>query len=432
MMPISILCFGYHAWSPTWKRNQSLMAALAARPGVARVHFVNPAVSLLTPPAQLRRELTTHHRHRWRGIVPYRPVPGVRVWTPWHFLPVRARQGGLAPAERAVLGRLMLRGLGDEPFILYVNDIREEARALIELARPRAALCVFDWSDDFAEFARDPAAQRRLSELTELAIREADLVLCVNANLARRAAALGARVETVVNATGLRAAGEAAQSGSASAGARALGARLRHPVLGYEGNINDHRVDLDLVAVIARRHPEWTLLFLGQLQPGLDRRLGEAPNVVFHPLVPHAELAEYLRLFDVCLIPHLDNAHTAGNNPLKLYDYLTTGKPVVATRIAGLEGFEDVVQVADGHAGFLAALEQAVAVPEPPAVAARRRERARAHTWEARAHQVEAAIAASLAAVGRRAGDEGDGGGRGERRAEGRTAGPRGPGNRSR
>ncbi len=428
MTPISILCFGYHAWSPTWKRNQSLMAALAARPGVKQVHFVNPAVSLFTPPRALGRELATHHRHRWRGIVPYRPVPSVRVWTPWHFLPVRTRRQGMAPAERAVLGRLLTRGLGDEPFILYVNDVRDEARALIELARPRAALQVFDWSDDFAEFARDPAARQRLAALTEIAIREADLVLAVNSTLARRAAALGARVETVVNATGLHPVAEGAAPGSASAGARALAGRLRHPVIGYEGNINDHRVDLDLVAEIARRHPEWTLLFLGQLQPGLDRRLGDASNVVFHPLVPHAELADYLRLFDVCLIPHLDNAHTAGNNPLKLYDYLTTGKPVVATRIAGLEGFEDVVQVADGHAGFLAALEAAVAVPEPPAVAARRRERARSHTWDARARQVEAALGAALAAVGgQKMGEVGR-----APRDETRTAASREPGDRSR
>jgi hypothetical protein len=98
------------------------------------------------------------------------------------------------------------------------------------------------------------------------------------------------------------------------------------------------------------------------------------------------------------LIPHLDNAHTAGNNPLKLYDYLTTGKPIVSTRIAGIAGFEDVVTVADDREAFIRAVEAAVAAPASVTEAAAHRTRAAAHTWEARAAQVEAAIRRARAA----------------------------------
>jgi len=155
------------------------------------------------------------------------------------------------------------------------------------------------------------------------------------------------------------------------------------------------------VVELARRHPEWTICFLGLVQLDFDRRFPPLPNLVFHPQVPHAELSDYLSLFDVCLIPHLDNAHTAGQSPLKLYDYLTTGRPVVSTRIAGIDDFADVIEIADTRAEFIAAVEAAVSASgrEPPEAAAARRARGAEHTWDARARQVEAILLGALGSL---------------------------------
>jgi glycosyltransferase involved in cell wall biosynthesis len=312
-------------------------------------------------------------------------------------LPFRSRFPALARADRALQRDRMLGPLAHRPFVLYVNGIREETTPLIDLVRPQATFQVFDWSDDFAEFPRDPAARTRIQALTAEEIGRSDLVLAVNDSLAARARALGARVVTVVNATGLS---PALADGPGAASARALAAGLRRPILGYAGFINEHRIDAELVRELARRHPDWTLLFLGLVQLDFDRQFADLPNVVFHPLVPHAELAQYLTLFDVCLIPHLDNAHTAGNNPLKLYDYLTTGRPIVSTPIAGISGFEDVVQVARDRESFIRAVESAVRDPGGPEAAAARLRRGAGESWEARAAQVESAIAGALALEG--------------------------------
>ncbi len=389
--PFTILCFGYHPWSPVWKRNQSMMAALSRRPGVERVIFVNPEVALATPPRRLARELRTLRRHAWRGVAPFRPAPRIDVVTPVHWLPLRRRVPTLGRLDRALIRSRLQRRLGGRPFILLVNGVREETLNLVDLVAAEAAYRVFDWSDDFAQFPRDPVAKAHIEALTIECIQNADLVLAVNENLASRARALGARVEVVLNASGLhpRAPGE---RGPGAARAADLARRLRRPILGYAGFINEHRVDRELVTELARRHPEWTLLFLGLVQLGFDRHLRDLPNVVFHPLVPHAELADYLAIFDVCLIPHLDNLHTAGNNPLKLYDYLTTGRPIVATQVAGVEGFADVIHTARDRDDFIAAVEAAVAVSEPPEVAEQRLARAAEHTWEARAAQVESIL----------------------------------------
>ena len=387
--PLTILCFGYHPWSPSWKRNQSLTAALAARPGIDHVRFVNPPVTMLTPLRRLWTELHGDHRHRWRGVLHYRPRPKVQVLTPLEWLPFQSRFPILARADRRLQRADILGPLADRPFILYVNGVREETAAFADLVAPYAELRVFDWSDDFAQFPVDPAAQARIASLTTAEIQKADLVLAVNDILAARARALGARVETVLNASGLK---PVAGDRPSSVGARALLSQLKPPIVGYAGYINAHRVDAELVRELARRHPDWTVLFLGLVQLNFDRAFQDLPNVHFHPLVPHAELADYLAIFDVCLIPHLDNLHTAGNNPLKLYDYLTTGKPIVSTRIAGVAGFEDVVAVAGDRESFIRAVEAAVANPASVTDSAAHRARGAAHTWEARASQVETAI----------------------------------------
>ena len=404
--PLTILCFGYHPWGPAWKRNQSLAAALAARPGIEHVRFVNPPVTLLTPLRRLWTELKGDHRYRWRGVLHYRPRPKLEVMTPLEWLPFRSRLRALAGADRTIQRADVLGPLIHRPFILYVNGVREETAELAALVHPLAELRVFDWSDDFAQFPIDPAGRAQMAALTTAEIQQADLVLAVNETLAERARGLGARVETVINASGLS---PLAGGVPIHPGARALQARLPRPILGYAGYINAHRVDAELVRALAQRHPDWTVLFLGLIQHNFDRRFRDLPNVHFHPLVPHTQLADYLAIFDVCLIPHLDNAHTAGNNPLKLYDYLTTGKPIVSTRIAGVTGFEDVVVVADDRESFIRAVEAAVAAPGALADSAAQRARAAAHTWEARAAQVESAIrsarTAKLAGAARPSGE---------------------------
>jgi hypothetical protein len=95
--------------------------------------------------------------------------------------------------------------------------------------------------------------------------------------------------------------------------------------------------------------------------------------------------------FDVCLIPHTLDRLTVSMDPIKLYDYLATGKPVVTTPIAGSERFADLIYVANDAIGF--AGQVGVALAEADAdQAARRQQRAREHTWAARAATMWATI----------------------------------------
>ena len=101
--------------------------------------------------------------------------------------------------------------------------------------------------------------------------------------------------------------------------------------------------------------------------------------------VPYAELPSWLAAFDVCTIPFRRTPLTEATNPVKIFEYFATGKPVVARRLPELEPYADVIALYETPDEFVKALERAVKESVAPGPAAdRRREIARENTWQAR------------------------------------------------
>lgn len=145
---------------------------------------------------------------------------------------------------------------------------------------------------------------------------------------------------------------------------------IPHPLIGYVGVIQD-RLDLELMEYVAKKYPHYSFLlvgptwpvFLRQLRPKAPeiKRLDRHPNVHFLGVQPHELIPDYIQAFDATIIPHRLNAFTGSMNPLKLYEYLAMGKPVVSTPVAGLADFKDFVYVGSGPQQFGEQLERALA-----------------------------------------------------------------------
>jgi glycosyltransferase involved in cell wall biosynthesis len=111
-----------------------------------------------------------------------------------------------------------------------------------------------------------------------------------------------------------------------------------------------------------------------------------------------AALPAFLRHADVALVPFLDNEHTRGSFPLKIWEYLAAGLPVVATPLPNLRALAGegwLLRLARGPEAFAAAVREAAA--GAPEERGRRLERARAHDWPARIEALCAAVGAALA-----------------------------------
>jgi glycosyltransferase involved in cell wall biosynthesis len=163
-------------------------------------------------------------------------------------------------------------------------------------------------------------------------------------------------------------------------------AHLKGPVVGFFGLIESF-IDLDLIDWMAQQRPDWQFLFLGRVAVPMES-LPKRPNVHFIGKRPYAELPAYAKRFDACIIPYRSGDWSFHANPIKLREYLATGKPVVSVDTPQMRKFADVVEVTKTREEFLAGLDIVIASGSSPEEIARRMNRVASSSWSARTEAV--------------------------------------------
>ncbi len=155
------------------------------------------------------------------------------------------------------------------------------------------------------------------------------------------------------------------------------------PLVGYNGGMAPW-VDFDLLEGVAKALPGWDFVLVGHVDPQAASdvaRVGRLPNVTVLGERPGSSMPAYAQAYDIgtvwFAVTHLTKAVT----PVKLYEYLAAGTPVVGTPLPACEA-EPLVHTAGDVPGFVAALEAARADANSAAFAARALRTAREHSWE--------------------------------------------------
>jgi teichuronic acid biosynthesis glycosyltransferase TuaH len=163
---------------------------------------------------------------------------------------------------------------------------------------------------------------------------------------------------------------------------------IQGPIVGYAGKMME-LFDVDLMSYVAEQLLDVQFVFIGQkLNPDWMKPLWEHPNTHYLGDKSYAQLPQYLAAFDVCSIPY-SQERQHGGDPIKFYEYLAIGKPVVTTDIGGVGAFRDFPQVriprnadefVEGVRYFTDARREgrAILISELP----------EAYTWEAKADQI--------------------------------------------
>lgn len=269
---------------------------------------------------------------------------------------------------------------------------------LLELNAPLA--------DEQQRYRNGGALQDLADRSESWLLRHTDAVLAVSAPLAEHVMALGtdpARVHVVANGVDT-----ARFHPGDDGGVRAALGLGDAPVVGFVGGLRPwHGVESipRAVAALRQRHPRVHAIIVGDgpLRAEVERevaRLGLERHVTLAGPVPHDEVPSYIRAFDVALAPYPAAAHAFYFSPLKVFEYLACGVPVVGARLGQLV---DVVAEGDtGHlyqAGDEAALVEAVSgLLADSRLARRMGARAAAvvaarHTWAHNARRVAAVTA---------------------------------------
>ncbi|MBT4349318.1 glycosyltransferase [bacterium] len=131
-------------------------------------------------------------------------------------------------------------------------------------------------------------------------------------------------------------------------------ADIPKPIIGYIGVIQD-RVDLKLIEHLARANPKKSIVLVGPVwseQDELKKAVNNLKNIYFLGYKSYNEAPMYIQQFDIGIIPHQQAEFSASTNPMKMYEYLACGKPVVATQNSGTENIEDMIAVANNSEDF--------------------------------------------------------------------------------
>ena len=157
---------------------------------------------------------------------------------------------------------------------------------------------------------------------------------------------------------------------------------LIKPVIGYVGALQSIRLDIELIAGIASKRPEWTIVLVGPEDDTFKNSiLHQLPNVLFTGLKALKELPACIQAFDVCINPQLINEVTIGNYPRKIDEYLAVGKPVVATKTRAMDIFKDYVYLANNVEEYVEFIAKALD-EKTPLLESNRKRFAQLHTWE--------------------------------------------------
>lgn len=163
------------------------------------------------------------------------------------------------------------------------------------------------------------------------------------------------------------------------------------PVIGYYGALA-HWFDVELVGAIAEAFSHCTVLLIGADTAGVGAGLRHHANIRLTGEIPYAQLSAYLQAFAVGILPFRIEALTLATNPVKVYEYLSAGKPVVAVDLPELQEFGQHVAVAKDVPSFIQAIALALQEPVSGNAARQRQDFAIQQTWEHRVTRLKTLV----------------------------------------
>jgi glycosyltransferase involved in cell wall biosynthesis len=209
-----------------------------------------------------------------------------------------------------------------------------------------ADILVYDCNDRFEDFFEDEPSRRWvLKHETEL-LRKADVVFVTAKNLLTKCRAINSNVYLATN-------GVPSSFFQIHHRVPLDIAAIKPPIVGFVGTFADW-LDLDLLFSVASKNSDLSFLFIGPIcsrNPKLAA-FKALKNVFFLEQKRHDEIPEYINQLNVGLIPFKVNRLTQSVNPVKLFEYLALGVPVVSTPLNEVLEFSDIVYVAENDDFF--------------------------------------------------------------------------------
>jgi len=267
--------------------------------------------------------------------------------------------------------------------VIMMVDAPYWTRLVLRLKEQYGWHLVFDCMDLFTDFLSDS-----LADFTdeERLLKQSDLVLTTSQQLYDHSKSYNENTILVPNAADFEFFHQAKEPLEC-----VDMEHLSPPIIGYYGAVANW-FDSELVGQLASKHPEWTFYIVGHTHLADLSPFDNLANVHILGERPYKQLIGYLSHFDVCIIPFKKMPLTQAANPVKLFEYLSAGKPVVVSRLDEITKYSDWVALADTLQEWETAIQASLTEEKTPELLTKRFDFAKANTWEKRVQKIEKAL----------------------------------------
>jgi len=369
-----LVCFSNVEWGSWRQRHHHLMERFARHHQVLFVETPGMRAPNLLSARDLRR-MARRVGQAARSLLQPRDqaaAGNLRVYSPL-VLPY-PQSGPVRRLNTQLLLHDLRRLLADRAMVNPILWVYLPSELILQVIRRLPhCLLVYDCADAITEF-RDAPASMATSE--DRLLDAADLVFASSRPLLERCRGRRAPVHLVPNAGDVE---WFARESRRSAEPPEMAA-LPHPRVGYVGAMREW-FHWELLEAAVKRFPAASFVLIGDSE--VPAPLRNRPNLHVLGPRPYADLPGYLGALDVAMIPFLDTPLVRSTHPVKVYEYLAAGLPVISTPMKEIQHLAEV-DMAPPNEPFLQALQFRLQQPRQEAAMERRRQSVADETWDHR------------------------------------------------
>ncbi len=373
--------------SSDWKnyhRKQMLLTLSDHMKGKGKVLCVERPLSVFTSPFsnfRKTREFLIGPRgmkHETDNLFIYTPLTLAHDFISWKI-------PGMPAANRAMLSfelRKIVRKLAlDQRRLLswVYHPLQADYIGLVD-----GIGYVYECYDDYYELANANYLKERIRKTEKNLVEKAAVVFTTALKLFNIHKATNSNTFHIANAVNLPLFQAYEKSGQIPDDLRLIPG----PRIGFVGKVDDDFVDCEMIEQAALRNPTWSFIFIGPVNdtPPVVR-LKEIPNLFFLGVKPYELLPQYIKHFDCGVIPLKLNKITESLNPLKLYEYMAAGCPIVSTDVPEIRIHARYVSIAKNIDEFIGALRRLI-TEDSEQLRLSLREEAKLHSWDVRVNDM--------------------------------------------
>lgn len=368
------MIFSSIPWDFLWQRHQQIASRLAKK-GFDILYFQNP---IYLNPNELIRNYKDGNIFLMKKVMKHLYVVNL-------FLPdFRGRFKFFAEKPGLLIFKLHLKHLNFKPDIAIFYSI--QFVFLLDALRLMKVKILYDCVDEISGFSNLARAGSAILEAEENLIKTSSTIIASSKTLHEKISKIRSGCVYVPNAVDFEHFNSATQTIEKPPEIK----NVKRPIVGFIGAVYDW-INVDLLCRLAESHPDYSILLVGPVNFGLDK-LKKYSNVIMVGAKKYELLPPYLSFMDVCLIPFKINKLTRASNPIKLYEYLAAGKPVVSTALPEVyNNASEIVYIGKDDDDFIKKVEKAVneSKSENKLVVSKRISYARENSWEKRIKTIE-------------------------------------------